>query len=300
MEQLKSLYQNKKVLVTGGAGFIGSHIAEKLVSLGAQVTILDNFSTGKVSNLKNILTQINLIYSDINLPHVCMKTTQNKDIVFHLAAIVSVPQSQHYPEICLKINSQGTKNMLEGCKKNSVKTFVFSSSCAVYGDKNKPCTEDDAPKPLSPYAQSKLEGEQLCRDYAQNFGINTVSLRYFNVYGERQHLNGEYSAVITKFRHNIQNNLPLTIFGTGQQTRDFIHVNEVVVANLKMAVKENLQGNVFNVASGKSISILDLIKKLESELGKKAVDIKFQPARSGDIVYSQASCEKLKTLIETI
>jgi len=270
------------------------------VSLGAQVTILDNFSTGKVSNLKNILTQINLIYSDINLPHVCMKTTQNKDIVFHLAAIVSVPQSQHYPEICLKINSQGTKNMLEGCKKNSVKTFVFSSSCAVYGDKNKPCTEDDAPKPLSPYAQSKLEGEQLCRDYAQNFGINTVSLRYFNVYGERQHLNGEYSAVITKFRHNIQNNLPLTIFGTGQQTRDFIHVNEVVVANLKMAVKENLQGNVFNVASGKSISILDLIKKLESELGKKAVDIKFQPARSGDIVYSQASCEKLKTLIETI
>lgn len=291
-------YKNKKVLITGGAGFIGSHLAEKLVSLGAHVTILDNFSTGKFSNLRNILSRINLIYSDVSLPHVCIKAAQGKDIVFHLAAVVSVPQSQKFPELCMQINSGGTKNMLEGCRQNSVKSFVFSSSCAVYGDKDKPCTEDDLPKPLSPYAQSKLDGERFCADYARKCGMNTVSLRYFNVYGERQSVNNEYSAVIAKFKYNLQNGLPLTIFGNGLQTRDFVNVDEVVDANLKIGLLDTLSGGVFNVASGKSITILDLIRQLEREVGKKAVDIKFQPARAGDIVFSQASCAKFKSLIQ--
>lgn len=297
MEHLKNFYQDKRVLVTGGAGFIGSHLVEKLISLGAKVTVLDNFSSGSISNLKNVLTQINLIYADISQPHPCIKATQNKDLVFHTAAMVSVPQSIAFPDICYKINVEGTKNVLDGCYKNNVQTFVLSSSCAVYGDKSGPCSEEDSLKPLSPYAQSKLDGEMLCKQYYENFGINAISLRYFNVYGERQKINGDYAAVVAKFKHNIEKNEPLTVFGSGKQTRDFINVNDVVDANIKIAMQNNVAGNVFNVASGQSISILELIKKLENEMGKKAVNITFQPARAGDIVYSQACCEKLKKLI---
>lgn len=299
MEHLKNFYQDKKVLVTGGAGFIGSHLVEKLVSLGAEVTILDNFSSGNIANLKNVLTQVNMIYSDVSQPHACLKATQNKSLVFHTAALVSVPQSISFPEICHKINVEGTRNILEGCHQNNVQTLVFSSSCAVYGNKTGPCTEEDNLMPLSPYAQSKLDGETLCKEYAQDHGINAISLRYFNVYGDRQKINGDYAAVVAKFRHNLEINAPLTVFGSGTQTRDFIHVSEVVDANIKIAMQSDVAGNIFNVASGQSISILELIKKLETEVGKKAVEITFQPARSGDIVYSQANCKKLKQLISS-
>lgn len=297
MEQLNNFYRGKQVLVTGGAGFIGSHLVEKLVALGAKVTVLDNFSSGNIANLKNILTQISLNYADVSIPYICTKATQGKDFVFHLAAMVSVPQSLQFPEMCHKINVAGTQNILEGCVKNRIKSFVFSSSCAVYGNKSNPCTEEDEAMPLSPYAQSKLDAENLCKKYASEFELNTVSLRYFNVYGDRQKINHEYAAVVAKFRYNLENKLPITIFGDGLQTRDFINVNEVVATNLKIGMFDNLQGFVVNVASGKSISILELIKKLEKEIGQKAVEIKFQPARVGDITYSTASCEKLKKLM---
>jgi nucleoside-diphosphate-sugar epimerase len=298
MEQLKNFYQGKKVLVTGGAGFIGSHLVEKLVALGSRVTVLDNFSNGSITNLKNVFTQINLNYADVSVPYVCMKATQGKDIVFHLAALVSVPQSLQFPEACYKINVVGTQNILEGCINNGVKTMVLSSSCAVYGDKSEPCKEEDETKPLSPYAKSKLASENLCQKYYSDYGLNTVSLRYFNVYGERQMVDGEYAAVIAKFKHNLENKLPITIFGDGSQTRDFVHISEVVDINLKVAMQDKLCGNILNVASGKSISILELIKKLEKEIGTQAIEIKFQPARVGDIIYSNANCEKLKKFIE--
>lgn len=297
MEQLKSFYQGKNVLVTGGAGFIGSHLVEKLVFLGARVTVLDNFSNGSIANLKNVLAQITLNYADVSIPYVCLKATQNKDIVFHLAALVSIPQSQLFSEICHKINVLGTKNLLEGSVKNNVKSFILSSSCAVYGNKSEPCKEDDEAKPLSPYAQSKLEAEILCQKYALDNGLNALSLRYFNVYGERQKIDGEYAAVVAKFRYSLENKLPITIFGDGYQTRDFIHVSKVVDANIKVAMHNNLCGNILNVASGKSISILELIKKLEKEVGMQAVEIKFHPARVGDIIYSKANCEKLKKIM---
>ncbi|KKQ33573.1 MAG: hypothetical protein US49_C0001G0253 [candidate division TM6 bacterium GW2011_GWF2_37_49] len=298
MEQLKNFYQGKQVLVTGGAGFIGSHLVEKLVSLEAKVTVLDNFSSGSISNLKNVLAQINLNYADVSIPYVCAKATQGKDIVFHLAALVSVPQSLQFPEICHKINVFGTQNILDGCVNSNIKSFIFSSSCAVYGNKSNPCKEDDEAMPLSPYAKSKLDAEQLCKKYASDFGLNAVSLRYFNVYGDRQKIDHEYAAVVAKFRHNLENKLPITIFGDGYQTRDFVHVSEVVDANLKIGAPDNLHGYVINVASGKSISILELIKKLEKEVGQKAVEITFQPARVGDITYSTANCEKLKRLMQ--
>lgn len=298
MNHLKKFYEGKRVLVTGGAGFIGSHLSEKLVELGARVSVLDNFSTGKIQNLKNIVHGVTIIYSDISLDHVCLKATQNQDIIFHFAALVSVPQSIKYPELCEKINVQGTKNLLNGCIKNGVKTFVFSSSCAVYGDKLGPCSENDSTCPKSPYAQSKLDAENLCKKYSQDFSLKTVSLRYFNVYGERQTFNGEYASVMAKFKYNIEHGLPLTIFGDGFQTRDFVSVADVVDANLKIAMSQNLNGEVFNVASGESIKIIDLVKMLEKELGKAAPEIKFEGARSGDIKHSIANCKKYKEFIK--
>lgn len=300
MKQLKKFYEGKKVLVTGGAGFIGSHLVEKLVAIGARVTVLDNFSSGKIHNLKNVIPNVTIIYSDVSLDHVGLKATHNQDMVFHLAALVSVPQSIKYPELCEKINTQGTKNLLNGCVKNHVKTFIFSSSCAIYGNKQGPCNENDSPCPLSPYAQSKLAAENLCVKYSQDFAIKSACLRYFNVYGERQNFNGDYAAVMAKFKYNLENNLPLTIFGDGTQTRDFIPVSEVVDANLRIGMLQNLKGEIFNIASGKSISIIDLIKTLEREVGKVAPEIKFEGARSGDIVHSVASCEKYKNIISSV
>lgn len=300
MKQIKKFYEGKRVLVTGGAGFIGSHLVEKLVDIGARVTVLDNFSSGKIHNLKNVIPNITIIYSDVSFDHVGLKATQNQAMVFHLAAMVSVPQSIKYPELCEKINTQGTKNLLNGCVKNRVGTFIFSSSCAVYGNRQSPCTESDSPCPLSPYAQSKLLAENLCQKYSQDFAIKTACLRYFNVFGERQNFNGDYAAVIAKFKYNLENNLPLTIFGDGTQTRDFIPVNEVVDANLRIGMQPNLTGEVFNVASGKSVSIIDLIKMLEKEVGKKAPEIKFEGARVGDITHSVASCEKYKNIIRAV
>ena len=297
MKQLKKFYEGKRVLVTGGAGFIGSHLVEKLVNIGARVTVLDNFSSGKIHNLKNVIPNVTIIYSDVSLDHVGLKATHNQDMVFHLAALVSVPQSIKYPELCEKINTQGTKNLLNGCVKNRVSTLIFSSSCAIYGNKQGPCSENDSPCPLSPYAQSKLMAENLCVKYSQDFAIKTACLRYFNVFGERQNFNGDYAAVIAKFKYNLENNLPLTIFGDGTQTRDFIPVDEVVDANLRIGMLQNLNGEVFNIASGKSISIIDLIKTLEKEVGKSAPEIKFEGARSGDITHSVASCEKYKNII---
>lgn len=300
MKQLKKFYESKKVLVTGGAGFIGSHLVEKLVDIGARVTVLDNFSSGKIHNLKNVVPNVTIIYSDVSLDHVGLKATHNQDMVFHLAALVSVPQSIKYPDLCEKINVQGTKNLLNGCVKNKVGTLILSSSCAVYGNKQGPCTENDAPCPLSPYAQSKLLAENLCQKYSQDFSVKTACLRYFNVFGDRQNFNGDYATVIAKFKYNIENNLPLTVFGDGTQTRDFIPVSEVVDANLKIGMLQTLKGEVFNIASGKSISIMDLIKMLEKEVGKVAPEIKFEGARVGDITHSIASCEKYKNIIRSV
>ena len=292
MNDLEQYYQGKKVLVTGGAGFIGSHLTEKLVQLGAQVTVLDNFSTGTLSNLKPIITRINLMYADITSRYSCLKATIGKDIVFHLGAFISVPLSITNPEICNTVNIDGTKNLLESCKQNNVNTFAFSSSAAVYGNKETICNEDDPPNALSPYAMSKLKGEQLCKQYAQNYDINSICLRYFNVYGERQNPNGQYAAVVAKFKDCLFNKKPITIFGDGKQTRDFIHVAKVVEANLTLAMRPHNNGEIFNIATGKSINLLELIKQLESEFGIKPVDVTYKPARVGDIAHSQADASK--------
>ncbi len=293
-EDIKSFYHGKKVLVTGGAGFIGSHLTERLVNYGAHVTILDNFSTGTLKNLVRVIDKITILYADISNAFSAAKASNNKDIVFHLAAFVSVAQSIKNPELCHKINVTGTQNVLEGCHLNGQVPLVYSSSSAVYGNQDEPCSEESPTNPQSPYASSKLIGEQLCKKYAQEHDMSTACLRYFNVYGERQNPNGEYAAVVAKFKYALANNLPLVIFGNGMQTRDFIHVSEIVDANLSIGAQTALQGDVFNVGTGRSISLLELIESLEMELQTKATDINYQPARTGDILHSHANCEKIK------
>jgi UDP-glucose 4-epimerase len=296
MKSIENFYKNKNVLVTGGAGFIGSHLVEELVKRGAKVTILDNFSSGNINNLRNVFANINIIYGDITNPFTCLNATCNKDMVFHLAALVSVSYSIQNPQLCYQINTQGTKNLLDGCKKNGVNFFIFSSSAAVYGNKNSKCLETDMPDPQSPYAENKLESEKICKEYSEKALINTVCLRYFNVYGERQNPKGDYAAVFAKFKYNIENDLPITIFGTGKQTRDFIHVSKIVEANLQIGELNNFKGEVFNIASGKSIDLFELIEQLKKDIKPKKVDITFQPARPGDIINSSASCKKYKNL----
>lgn len=293
-DQAKAFYQGKNVLVTGGAGFIGSHLAERLVDYKAHVTIFDNFSTGSIKNLTRVINNVTIVYSDICNDFSLLKATRRQDIVFHLAALVSVAQSIKKPDLCTQINTVGTKNLLENCRLNKVKTVIFSSSSAVYGNHEGLCTEDTPTNPLSPYAQSKLDGEKLCKEFSSAHGINTACLRYFNVYGERQNPQGEYAAVVAKFKYALQNNIPLTIFGDGNQTRDFINVSEVVDANLSIGAQENLQGDIFNIGTGKSINLLELIKQLEQELNTKAAAITYQPARLGDVLHSRADCEKLQ------
>ncbi|MCB9493675.1 MAG: NAD-dependent epimerase/dehydratase family protein [Epsilonproteobacteria bacterium] len=292
MKQFEQFYQGKEVLVTGGAGFIGSHLVEKLVQLGAKVSVLDNFSTGKLGNLTSVASYISLLCSDVRSAYSCIKATVNKQIVFHLASFVSVPESINNPSLCHQINVQGTQNLLEGCKKNNVGTVVFASSSAVYGNAKKQCHENDTPSPQSPYAQSKLDGETLCREYGQAYNINTACLRYFNVYGERQDPTGTYAAVVAKFRQQLLSKQPITIFGDGTQTRDFINVADVVNANLKIGMLQGTRGEVFNIGSGRSITLLQLLEQLEQELNIKRSDVLFQPARRGDVIHSQANCEK--------
>ncbi len=296
MNEFERFYRGKKVLVTGGAGFIGSHIAEILVQLGSQVTVMDNFSAGSLNNLRSVVTNINLMYADITSPYSCQKATTDKDIVFHLAAFVSVPFSIKNPTTCFAVNVQGTKNLLDASTQNHVASFVLSSSAAIYGNKETPCSENDQPNPLSPYAQTKLEAVHLCKKYAQEQNLNTVCLRYFNVYGERQNPYGDYASVIPKFKNCLITKKPITIFGDGTQTRDFIHVSKVVEANLKTAMLPNSHGEIFNIASGKSMNLLDLIKKLEQEVAQPLTDITYKPSRHGDIMKSQANCSKYEKI----
>ncbi|MBD3273255.1 NAD-dependent epimerase/dehydratase family protein [Candidatus Dependentiae bacterium] len=298
MKNLQGFYKDKNVLVTGGAGFIGSNICKELVNLGANVTIIDNFSTGNLYNLKNILSKINIICGDITNSFSCNKITKNKDIIFHLAAFVSVADSIKNPNLCYKINIGGTKNLLNACKKNKVSKFIFSSSASVYGNRKDKCSEKDKPNPQSPYAKSKLEGEKLCKKYYKELGIQTACLRYFNVYGNNQNPDGEYAAVVAKFKYNLQNKIPITIFGDGKQTRDFIHVSKVAYANLKIAIEKNLSGQIINIATGKSINLLELIKDLEKEINIKNVGLTFEPQRPGDILNSSADCRKYQKLIK--
>lgn len=295
---MKNFYRNKQILITGGAGFIGSHLAERLVNLDAQVTILDNLSSGNLANLTNIKSQINFINGDICNAKTCLLATKNQALIFHLAAFVSAAASVEKPYECYDINVNGTLNILNAAYKNKVPKLLFASSAAVYGNTTNICHEELSCIPESPYGASKLTGEQYCQAYSKDYGLQTLSLRYFNVWGDRQDPNGSYAAAIAKFKTNMSQNLPITIYGDGQQTRDFVHVSKIVEANLNLAMldKAHLNGQPVNIATGQSKSLLEMLDFLKTSYPNYQEPIKFMPARRGDIKYSSANNQKLNSL----
>jgi nucleoside-diphosphate-sugar epimerase len=301
-ENISTLYKDLPVLVTGGCGFIGSHVAEKLVELGANVTILDNLSTGTEDNIASFRNKVDFLYGDINDFETCVTATHNKNIIFHLAAFISVPASTENPQQCHDTNVMGTQNLLEAARMNGVKRFVFSSTCAVYSESLIPCNEQAVTDPISPYGFSKLIGELYCKEYAKVFNLETVVMRYFNVYGSRQNPQGHYAAVVAKFMHNMENNLPLTIFGDGMQTRDYVPVETVADANIVLGIcnKDLIQSKIFNIATGKSSNLFDLIDALKEKYPSYTNNTIFMPPRPGDLKHVAADCSAYHGLYQTL
>lgn len=281
-----------KYLVTGGAGFIGSHITEELVNRGEEVRVLDNFLTGKKENLTPFLADIDLIEGDIRDYSQCQKAVKGIDYVLHQAALPSVPRSVSDPITSNEINITGTLNMLFASKEEGIKSFVFASSSAVYGDDERlPKKEGNEGSPLSPYALGKLTGEQYCRIFSQLYGFNSVSLRYFNIFGPRQDPLSQYASAIPNFVSKILNNKQPIIFGDGEQSRDFAYVSNVVEANLLASQAPNVSGDVFNIACGSRTTVNDLISEIKIILGKDILS-NFTDPRPGDVRHSHADISK--------
>ncbi|MDL2275604.1 SDR family oxidoreductase [Desulfosarcina sp. OttesenSCG-928-G10] len=282
-----------RALVTGGAGFIGSHLVEALVDDGVQVTVLDNFSTGHRSNLDPVKEKITIVEGDIRDRDLLEQVTRSCDVVFHQAAVVSVALSVSDPDFSCEVNDLGTVRVLDACRKNKVRRVVVASSSAVYGDSpDLPKTEAMPPCPLSPYAVQKLAGEYYAAVFGALYGLETVFLRYFNVYGPRQDPSSPYSGVISIFMSRAVSNQGPTIYGDGGQTRDFVYVKDVVRANLLAATRNAAAGRVFNVGTGTAIRILDLWDMIR-ELSAATAEPIFAPPRSGDI---RESCSDIHAL----
>ncbi|MCX5695310.1 MAG: SDR family oxidoreductase [Candidatus Omnitrophica bacterium] len=287
----------KRFLVTGGAGFIGSHIAQRLVKMGHYVRVLDDFSSGKISNLEDFIDEIELIKGDICSKTACVKATRGMDFVLHQAALRSVPKSMRWPHSYNEVNINGTLNMLEAATLNKVKRFVFASSSSVYGEvKDFPEKETFIPQPISPYALSKLAGEHYCNIFSQHYKLPTVALRYFNVFGPRQPSDDEYAVVIPKFINCLLKNEHPPIYGTGRQSRDFTFVSNVVDANLKASGNRSLKSGVFNIASGKDYSVLSLVSSLNKILGKNIKPV-FLKKRPGDVFRTSADLSRASKVL---
>lgn len=281
-----------KVVVTGGAGFIGSHIVEEWLNRGADVHIIDNLRTGFLSNVK-LFPKAIFHKGSITDRNLVFKILKETDYVHHLAAFVSVPESIEKPDECYDININGLINVLDASKEFGVKKIVFSSSAAVYGDNpESPKRIASSTNPKSPYGYTKLDGEKLLQGYHNIHNIGTVSLRYFNVFGARQNPQSQYAAAIPIFINNALQNKTITIYGDGKQTRDFIYVKDVVEANLNSAITDDVNG-VFNVASGEATTILELAELIINLTNSKS-KIEFRDERPGDIKHSVADVEETK------
>ena len=273
-------------LVTGGAGFIGSHIVRALVARGDSVRVLDNFSTGKRENLADMESAIQIIAGDIRHMNDVDRAVSGIDYIFHEAAFVSVPLSMTEPEMCFEVNVKGTLNLLRSARDAAVKQVVIASSAAVYGEsQDLPLKENTALEVLSPYAASKQVGEVYMGLFTRSFGLPVVALRYFNVYGPRQSPDSDYAAAIPIFIRRLLDGRTPTIFGDGNQRRDFIYVSDVVSANLLAAENHQAAGKVYNICSGEETSILDLVNTL-SQVIPDAPPAEFGPPRPGDIYRS--------------
>ena len=283
------------VLVTGGAGFIGSHIVGKLIDDGFRVRVLDNLDSGKVDNLAGVMNEINFVKGNIRDAETVRDVMKGADFVFHEAAQVSIPRSVKDPMETNEINIRGTLNILEAARRGDVKKVVFASSSAVYGnvsEKDLPLKEDRMLSPPSPYAVTKLVGEHYCRIFSELYGLETICLRYLNVYGPGQNPDSAYAAVIPRFIRSIVRGERPVVFGDGLQSRDFVFVKDVVQANI-LAMKSKVRHGVFNVGTGESVNLLQLIEMISKISGKDIKPI-FTDPRPGDIKHSLSDISKIK------
>lgn len=289
-----------KALVTGGAGFIGSHLVEALVSAGVRVAVLDNLSSGRLSNLDHLKDCIEFHENDIRQFEVLIKAAQDCDVIFHLAAVVAVPQTIDDPVESAMVNEIGTINVLEAARRNNIQRFVFASSCAVYGDDPQlPKNESMPPVPTSPYAVHKLTGEHHARVYSELYGLKTASLRFFNVFGPRQDPASPYSGVISIFMTRAIANQAPVIFGDGNQSRDFVYVKDVVNALILAANSNDSAGKRLNIGTGSSVSINRLWDLIASLAGRQLAPA-YAPARAGDILHSVADITLAESLLNYI
>ena len=279
-----------KVLITGGSGFIGSHLVEHFQGK-AEVRVLDNLRTGHRRNLDGF--DVEFIEGSILDRELVARAVTGVDYVFHLAALVSVPESMERPHECVALNVTGLLNVLEGCATAGVRKLCFSSSAAVYGNNLElPKHEGMRPEPRSPYAVTKLDGEYYCQQFAESGRLETMALRFFNVFGPRQNPRGAYAAAVPIFMEQALAGAPLTIHGDGGQTRDFVYVKDIVAANVFGATTPGLTG-VFNVGYGGKITVIELARRI-IELSGSRSEIRHAPERAGDVRHSMASVEKLR------
>ncbi|OQX51789.1 MAG: LPS biosynthesis protein WbpP [Candidatus Cloacimonas sp. 4484_209] len=285
-----------KALVTGGAGFIGCNLVRRLLKEGIKVRVFDNFSTGKRENLTDVDGDLEVFEGDLRDFAQVLEATKGIEIIFHEAALPSVIRSVKAPNTTNDVNIAGTLNLLEASKVNRVRKIIYASSSSIYGNSLElPKRENMIPNPLSPYAVSKIAGEYYMKVFHHLYGIETVILRYFNVYGPYQDPTSEYSGVIAKFITAFLNNKPLTVFGDGEQSRDFTYVDDVVEANI-LAANADISGEVVNISFGKRATINNLIEYLK-EMFQTNIKLKYTEPRAGDVKHSLADISKAKELL---
>lgn len=284
----------KRCLVTGGAGFIGSHLVHGLLAQNADVRVLDDFSTGKTANLATVVHRIHLVDGSVTDPDIVRQAVADRDTVFHLAALPSVVKSVEDPILCHEICATGTLRILDAARRQGVRRVVYAASSSAYGDQTGAVrTEGDALMPLSPYAAAKLAGEHYCSCCTAVYGLESVRLRFFNVFGPRQDAKSPYSGVIALFIAALSEDRTPTIFGDGLQTRDFVYVENVVQALIGAAQAKAASGKAYNIGNGQSTTLLDLVRHLNELLGKN-IQPNFAPPRAGDVRHSQADIARAR------
>lgn len=286
-------------LVTGGAGFIGSHIAAALVAKGARVRVIDDLSTGYQENINEIGGDVDFVQSSVADEKALRKALEDVELVFHEAAIPSVPRSVENPRQTHIASVDSTFSLLDASREQKVRRIVYAASSSAYGDQpTLPKVESMLPEPLSPYAVAKLVGEYYCQVFTRVYGLETLSLRYFNVFGPRQDPSSQYSGVISRFIAALLSGEQPVIYGDGEQSRDFTYIANVVDANLKAAETSKGIGSIINVANGERISLKELLKEVQELTGKTAVSVDFRPPRAGDVLHSLADISRAREFLD--
>lgn len=303
-DALRETYRGRTVCVTGGAGFIGGHLAERLLDCGASVQIIDDLSNSDAGLVASLVERYpgraRFVYGSILDRAALAEAVESCSIVFHLAAMGSVPQSIQDPERCMAVNVTGTTRVAEAARSAGAERWVYSASASAYGgtDDESPRRESELPTALSPYAASKLAGEQIVRSWSASMGLDGVSLRYFNIFGSRQSADSAYAAVVAAFYKALSEHATPTVFGDGKQTRDFTHVDNAVWANLLAgAYDKPINGSIINIGCGHAVTLLELLERIAASCDTEAPEPVFQNARSGDIRHSRADITRAKELI---